>query len=61
MGIYNIYNCLAAISLCLTENFDISFVQNQVENFDYKLGRMETISFPKKRCGFSFIKKILLD
>ena len=48
MGIYNIYNCLAAISLCLTENFDISFVQNQVENFDYKLGRMETISFPNK-------------
>ncbi|MDR3223149.1 MAG: MurT ligase domain-containing protein [Methanobrevibacter sp.] len=48
MGIYNIYNCLAAISLCLHENFDISYVKNQVENFDYRLGRMETIKFPNK-------------
>ncbi|RBQ24092.1 UDP-N-acetylmuramoyl-tripeptide--D-alanyl-D-alanine ligase [Candidatus Methanobinarius endosymbioticus] len=48
MGIYNIYNCLAAISLCLSENFDIQFVKNQIENFDYKLGRMETINFPDK-------------
>jgi len=48
LGIYNIYNCLAAIALCLSENFDISFVKNQIESFDYKLGRMETISFPNK-------------
>ena len=48
MGIYNIYNCLAAISLCLLEDLDISFIKNQIENFDYKLGRMETIKFPKK-------------
>ena len=48
LGIYNIYNCLAAIALCLTENFDISFVKNQIESFDYKLGRMETIHFPNK-------------
>ncbi|MCL2687008.1 MAG: MurT ligase domain-containing protein [Methanobrevibacter sp.] len=48
MGIYNIYNCLAAISLCSLENLDISFVQKQIENFDYKLGRMETINFPNK-------------
>ncbi|MEA4957751.1 UDP-N-acetylmuramate--L-alanine ligase [bioreactor metagenome] len=48
MGIYNIYNCLAAISLCLSENFDISYVQKQVENFDYRLGRMETMKFPNK-------------
>jgi len=48
MGIYNIYNCLAAISLCLLEDFDISFVEKQIENFDYKLGRMETINFPNK-------------
>lgn len=48
MGIYNIYNCLAAISLCLSEKFDILSVKKQIETFDYKLGRMETISFPYK-------------
>jgi lipid II isoglutaminyl synthase (glutamine-hydrolysing) len=48
LGIYNIYNCLAAITFCLAENFDISFVKSQIENFDYKLGRMETINFPNK-------------
>jgi len=48
LGIYNIYNCLAAIAFCLSENFDVSFVKNQIENFDYKLGRMETIKFPNK-------------
>lgn len=48
MGIYNIYNCLAAISFGLENGLEIDYIKKRIENFEYKLGRMETIEIPYK-------------
>jgi UDP-N-acetylmuramyl tripeptide synthase len=43
LGIYNLYNSLAVISLARENNFDYNLIKNQIENFKYEKGRMETI------------------
>jgi UDP-N-acetylmuramyl tripeptide synthase len=48
LGIYNVYNALSAISFAHENNFKYEYIKNKIENFQYKLGRMETIKFPKK-------------
>lgn len=48
LGIYNIYNSIAAISFACENDLNLSFIKERIENFDYKLGRMETIKFPDK-------------
>ncbi|KZX15027.1 UDP-N-acetylmuramate--L-alanine ligase [Methanobrevibacter cuticularis] len=48
MGIYNIYNCLAAITFAVEIGLDLEYIKEKIENFEYKLGRMETINFPNK-------------
>jgi UDP-N-acetylmuramyl tripeptide synthase len=48
MGLYNIYNCTAAISFALEIGLDLNYIKTKIKNFEYKLGRMETIKFPNK-------------
>ena len=48
LGIYNIYNSVSAIAFALENELNLSFIKERIENFDYKLGRMETIKFPDK-------------
>lgn len=48
LGIYNIYNSIAAIAFARENDLELSFIKERIENFDYKLGRMETIKFPNK-------------
>lgn len=47
-GIYNIYNCCAAFSFSCEVGIEPSEIINRMENFDYKLGRMEEIKFKDK-------------
>lgn len=48
MGMYNLYNCLAVITLAKEIGLDYNMIKHQIETFEYKLGRMETISFKNK-------------
>ncbi|KZX12135.1 MurT ligase domain-containing protein [Methanobrevibacter filiformis] len=48
LGLYNIYNCIAAIAFSYENGLKYDYVKNKLENFDYKLGRMETIKFKTK-------------
>lgn len=44
LGIYNVSNVLAAIALARENGFSYDLIKQQIENFEYKLGRMERIS-----------------
>lgn len=47
-GIYNIYNCCAAFTFSSEVGIEPSKIIHRMENFDYKLGRMEEIKFKDK-------------
>ncbi|AEG18052.1 Mur ligase family protein [Methanobacterium paludis] len=47
-GIYNAYNCCAALAFCLEIGMDVEMVTERIENFEYHLGRMENFEFPDK-------------
>ncbi|MCL2116703.1 MAG: MurT ligase domain-containing protein [Methanobrevibacter sp.] len=48
LGIYNIYNSIAAIAFSCENGLNLTFIKERIESFDYKLGRMETLKFPDK-------------
>ena len=56
MGIYNVYNCLGAISLADTIGIKTIHIKDRVENFEYNLGRNETIEFSNKKVIISLAK-----
>jgi lipid II isoglutaminyl synthase (glutamine-hydrolysing) len=47
-GIYNAYNCLAALASSLEAGMDTAPSIERIENFEYHLGRMEVMEFPDK-------------
>ncbi len=47
-GIYNAYNCCAALAFCLEIGMDMGMVTERIKNFEYHLGRMENFEFPDK-------------
>ena len=47
-GIYNVYNCCAALAFCLEIGMDMGMVTERIKNFEYHLGRMENFEFPDK-------------
>ncbi|MGL6298276.1 MAG: MurT ligase domain-containing protein, partial [Methanobacteriaceae archaeon] len=49
MGLYNAYNCIGAIAFAHEIGIPIEFIKERIENFDYKLGRMETLDFKDKK------------
>ena len=55
-GIYNIYNCCAAFTFCSEIGIEPSQIIEQMENFDYKLGRMEEIKFQDKTIKITLVK-----
>ncbi|HML05256.1 MAG TPA: MurT ligase domain-containing protein [Methanobacterium sp.] len=55
-GIYNIYNCCAAFTFCNEIGIGPSKIIEQMENFDYKLGRMEEIKFKDKTVKITLVK-----
>lgn len=44
LGIYNVSNALAAIALARENGFSYDVIKSQIENFEYKRGRMERIA-----------------
>ena len=55
-GIYNAYNCCAAIAFSIEAGLDIENVIQRIENFEYKLGRMENIEFKDKIVKIVLVK-----
>ena len=55
-GIYNIYNCCAAFAFCSEIGIEPSKIIDRMENFDYKLGRMEEINFLDKIVKITLVK-----
>jgi len=55
-GIYNAYNCCAAIAFSIEAGLDIKDVTKRIENFEYKLGRMENIEFKDKTIKIVLVK-----
>jgi len=55
-GIYNAYNCCAAIAFSIEAGLDMEKVAQRIENFEYKLGRMENIEFKDKMVKIVLVK-----
>ncbi len=55
-GIYNAYNCCAAIAFSIEAGLDMNKVAQRIENFEYKLGRMENIEFEDKMVKIVLVK-----
>jgi UDP-N-acetylmuramyl tripeptide synthase len=55
-GIYNIYNCCAAFAFSYEIGIEPSKIIERMENFDYKLGRMEEIEFNDKIVKITLVK-----
>jgi lipid II isoglutaminyl synthase (glutamine-hydrolysing) len=55
-GIYNAYNCCAAMAFSIEAGLDMEKVAQRIENFEYKLGRMENIEFPDKMVKIVLVK-----
>jgi lipid II isoglutaminyl synthase (glutamine-hydrolysing) len=55
-GIYNAYNCCAAIAFSIEAGLDMKKVAQRIENFEYKLGRMENIEFKDKMVKIVLVK-----
>ena len=48
MGLYNLYNSLGVISLAKEIGLDYELIQERIDNFEYRLGRMETFHYSNK-------------
>ncbi|MGB8233930.1 MAG: MurT ligase domain-containing protein [Methanobacterium sp.] len=55
-GIYNAYNCCAAMAFSIEAGLDMEKVAQRIENFEYKLGRMENIEFTDKMVKIVLVK-----
>jgi UDP-N-acetylmuramyl tripeptide synthase len=55
-GIYNAYNCCAALTTALEIGLDVDRVANEIEEFRYHLGRMENFEFPDKLVKIALVK-----
>ena len=55
-GIYNIYNCCAAFTFCSEIGIPSNEIIERMENFDYKLGRMEEIRYQDKIIKITLVK-----
>ena len=48
IGLYNLYNALAVISLSKEMNLPHELIYDRIDNFKYRLGRMEKFHYSKK-------------
>lgn len=55
-GIYNAYNCCAALSTALEIGLPGDKVAQSIEEFEYHLGRMENFQFPDKIVKIALVK-----
>jgi UDP-N-acetylmuramyl tripeptide synthase len=55
-GIFNTYNCCAALSTALEIGLDVEKVIDSIGRFEYNLGRMESFQFPDKLVKVVLVK-----
>ena len=55
-GIYNVYNCCAALSTALEIGLPLDKVARSIEEFEYHLGRMENFEFSDKIVKIALVK-----
>ncbi len=55
-GIYNVYNCCAAFTFSSEIGIEPSQIISRMENFDYRLGRMEEVQFLDKTIKITLVK-----
>jgi len=55
-GIYNAYNCCAAVAFALEAGLEMKMITDRIKNFDYKLGRMENFEFKSKIIKIVLVK-----
>jgi len=55
-GIYNAYNCCAALTTALEVGLPLDRVAHSIEHFEYHLGRMENFQFPDKIAKIALVK-----
>lgn len=55
-GIYNVYNCCAALSASMEIGLPLDKVARSIEEFEYHLGRMENFEFPDKIVKIALVK-----
>lgn len=55
-GIYNAYNCCAALTTALEVGLPLDRVTHSIEHFEYHLGRMENFQFPDKIAKIALVK-----
>ena len=55
-GIYNVYNCCAALTTALEIGLPLNKVSRSIEEFEYHLGRMENFQFPDKLVKIALVK-----
>ncbi|WP_281774561.1 Mur ligase family protein [Methanobacterium formicicum] len=55
-GIYNAYNCCAALTTALEVGLPLDRVSHSIEHFEYHLGRMENFQFPEKITKIALVK-----
>ena len=48
MGLYNLYNSLGVISLAKELGLSYELIRERINNFEYRLGRMETFHYSNK-------------
>lgn len=55
-GIYNAYNCCAALATSMEIGLPLDKVAQSIEEFEYHLGRMENFQFPDKIVKIALVK-----
>lgn len=55
-GIYNAYNCCAAFAFANEIGLEMDTIKQKIENFDYKLGRMENFEYKSKIIKIVLVK-----
>ena len=55
-GVYNAYNCCAAVAISQEAGLDMKTITERIESFNYKLGRMENFEFENKLIKIVLVK-----
>ncbi len=55
-GIYNAYNCCAAVAFAQEAGLEMEMITERIKNFDYKLGRMENFEYDAKIIKIVLVK-----
>lgn len=55
-GIYNAYNCCAAVAIAVESGLEMEMITERIKNFDYKLGRMENFEYEQKIIKIVLVK-----